>query len=268
MYGATPVETLHAILLGIMKYTLKSLFNYSEISIEYKKGSKVTTNKKIFNSAEFERRIRTLSAITKRQSDRSLPRSTFSRGVCTLAGLSGQEYIGLSILSIIALPGCFLLNWTVTKEANRMLRLEKDFTELLWLGVSLYQSLQLDYISKQDGLFLLDTKVRYYIFKFCNVCGDQRRMVSRVGTKLTKLHAMIHLVSSIKKYGVPNNYFGGILESLLKTFVKQPSKRTRKMHGDAFLLDLSNRWSECQMVQQFVEMNPVNLYTIQVDQKK
>ena len=92
--------------------------------------------------------------------------------------------------------------------------------------------------------------------------------MSRVGTKLTKLHAMIHLVSSIKKYGVPNNYFGGILESLLKTFVKQPSKRTRKMHGDAFLLDLSNRWSECQMVQQFVEMNPVNLYTIQVDQKK
>ena len=114
VYGATPVECLHALLLGIMKYTLKSMFNYSEKDVVKENGSKVVTIHKLFITAEFERRIRMLSTYTKRQSDRHLPRSSFKNGVCTLAGLSGQEYIGLSLLSIVALPGCF--NITETKK--------------------------------------------------------------------------------------------------------------------------------------------------------
>ena len=35
-----------------------------------------------------------------------MPRSRYSSGVCLLSSLSGQELVGLSILTIIALPGC------------------------------------------------------------------------------------------------------------------------------------------------------------------
>ena len=148
--------------------------------------------RKLLVTAEFERRIRLLSAISKRQSDRNLPRSTFSSGVSTLSGISCQEYIGLSVLSIIALPGCINIEDTETR-----LKAERQFSELLWLGVSLYETFNADSILKKD-IKVLDAKVRYYIHLFCEVCGDQRRLQSKVGTKLSKLHALIHIVPAIK----------------------------------------------------------------------
>ena len=125
-------------------------------------------------TAEFERRVRLLSAIAKRQSDRNLPRSTFTKGVTTLSGISGQEYIGLSVLSIIALPGCI----DISDKVER-LQVEEQFSELLWLGVSLYETFNSDSILKSD-LKEIDAKVRYYIDLFCTVCGEQRRLQSEL----------------------------------------------------------------------------------------
>ena len=159
-----------------------------------------------------------------------MPRSTFSSGVSTLSGINGQEYIGLSVLSIIALPECINI-----KDTETRLHVEQQFSELLWLGVFFDETFLADSILKKD-INVIDTKVRYYIHLFCAVCGDQRRLQSEVGTKLTKLHALIHIVLAIQKYGGPNNFFGGYLESMLKVFVKHPSERTRKMTGDLFCL--------------------------------
>ena len=82
--------------------------------------------RKIFKIEEFERRLRNLSEASKRQSDRSRPHAVFNTKVTTLSGIQGQEYIGLSILSICAIPG--ILNDS---------RVAKRFIKLLWLGVSL-----------------------------------------------------------------------------------------------------------------------------------
>ena len=65
---------------------------------------------------------------------------------------------------------------------------------------------------------------------------------------------MLHIVTEIKKYGVPNNFLGGFLESMLKVFVKHPCQRTRKMLGDLFLLDMCNRWSEYRLVNDYIDM--------------
>ena len=246
IYGITPVECLHALLLGIMMYVLKCLFEYKVESVKEVDGVKEQYLKKIFRTSEFERRIRILSKYSKRQSYRHIPRSTYTNGVCTLSGLSGQELVGLSVLSIIALPGCINI-----ESANDQLCVERDFSELLWLGVSLYESFQSYSIPKDEGNMHLETKVRYYIKRFCDVCGEQRNIQSEVGTKLTKLHSLIHLVKAIPKYGTPMNYFGGYMEKNLKSFVKYPSKRTRMMSGDPFLLDLSNRWSEFSIIDDY-----------------
>ena len=121
-----------------------------------------------------------------------MPRSTYSRGVCSLSSLSGQELVGLSILTIIALPGCIGID-----PPEVRLLIEKEFSDLLWMGVLLYESFQSYSISKDGGLNELETKVRYYIQRFCGVCGEQRNIQSKVGTKLTKLYLLIHLVKAI-----------------------------------------------------------------------
>ena len=41
----------------------------------------------------------------KRWSDHSMLRAMFNTGVTTLAGIQGQEQLGLSLLTIVALPG-------------------------------------------------------------------------------------------------------------------------------------------------------------------
>lgn len=248
VFGSTPVESLHALLFGPIKYSLLSLYEYK---VEHEMISNIDGRKQIylknaFRTAEFERRVRILSKLSKRQSYRHIPRSTYSNGVCSLSGLSAQELIGLSILTIVALPGCIDIEST-----EKRLSIERGFSELLWLGVSLYESFNCVSIDKHIEMNVLETKVRYYIHNFCEVCGEQRNFISEVGTKLTKLHSLVHLVLSIRKYGVPNNYFGGYLESMMKTFVKYPSQRTRKMSGDPFLEDMSNRWAEFSIIDEY-----------------
>ena len=254
IYGITPVECLHALLLGTITYVLKCLFEYKILCEKKVKGEEQEYYKKVFYTSEFERRIRILSKLSKRQSYRHMPRSTYSNGVCSLSSLSGQELVGLSILTIIALPGCIGID-----PPELRILIEKEFSELLWMGVLLYESFQSYSISKDEGLNELETKVRYYIKTFCDVCGEQRYIHSDVGTKLTKLHSLIHLVKSIPKYGTPLNYFGGYMEKNLKTFVKYPSKRTRLITGDPFLLDLSNRWSERSIVDDYYSTPSLDL---------
>ena len=253
IYGSTPVELLHALLLGIMKYALKCLFDYSIYSDTQqpfgKNDSKRIRNvRNVFLSAEFERRVRILSTKMRKQSVRDLPHSSFSHGVCKMSKLSGQEFVGLSVLTIAALPGCIKID-----DTKDRLKVEKDYSEVLWLGVSLYECFNRVSIPKND-LVLLDKKVRHYIRRFVDVCGEQRNIQSSVGTKLQKLHSLIHVTFDVQKYGSAGNFFGGHLESMLKTFVKKPSKRTRGISGDMFLNDICNRWSEFQMVKDYNNM--------------
>ena len=127
------------------------------------------------------------------------------------------------------------------------------------MEVLLYESFQSYSILKDEELNELETIVRYYIQRFCGVCREQRNIQSKVGTKLTKLHSLIHLVKAIRKYGTPLNYFGGYMEKNLKTFVKYPSKQTRLISGDPFLLDLSNRWSEHSIIDDYYSTSSLDL---------
>eukprot|EP00978_Attheya_sp_CCMP212_P027210 scaffold90973_cov39-Attheya_sp.AAC.1 len=79
-----------------MKYTLHCLYNY-EIQAETtttnsSNGNVTTTNKvsKPLMEDEIERKIRTLSMHSKRQSDHDMPRAVFNKGVTQLSGIQGQ----------------------------------------------------------------------------------------------------------------------------------------------------------------------------------
>ena len=76
---------------------------------------------------------------SKWQSDCNFPRVVFNCGVTSLSGISGQEYVGLSLLSIIALPN-------MAKDSI----LEKKFAKILWLGISINECLTRDDIPKAE----------------------------------------------------------------------------------------------------------------------
>ena len=199
-------EVLHTLLLGIVKYSLKSLYNYQC-------RSRDGTLSKIFNKVEFERRVRIISNASKRQSDRTIPRAVFNTGVTSLSGIQGEEYIGLSMLTIAALPG--MLNSSI---------LEKKFAKLFWMGMSLHSCLsRAEFPKTEISENNFQKKVIKYVNCFVNVCGSQRRLVSpTVGCKLQKLHGLTHFHNQIERYGSAENSNWIYLKSHLKKIIKQP----------------------------------------------
>jgi hypothetical protein len=55
------------------------------------------------DQAEFERRIKIAKEIATRQRDRYIPKTPFNNGVTSLTRLSGQEYPGLVMLTMVSL---------------------------------------------------------------------------------------------------------------------------------------------------------------------
>jgi hypothetical protein len=55
------------------------------------------------DQAYFERRIKIAKEIATRQSDRDVTKTTFNNGVTSLTRLSGQEYPGLVMLTMVNL---------------------------------------------------------------------------------------------------------------------------------------------------------------------
>ena len=159
IFGATPYESLHTLLTGCIKHSLNALFGYQAQFTVQSTGEK--KYKKILNKTEFERRVRVLSTFSQRQSDRNMPRANFNTGVTTLAGLNGQEYVGLSLLTIVALPGML-----------SDIQLEKKFSCLLWMGMSLYQWHTLHGMRKRD-LDLFQKNTRKYITLYNEIIEPQ-----------------------------------------------------------------------------------------------
>ena len=217
IFECSPPETLHALLLGIIKDCLKCLFNYticvrsinevnedksSLTSNATEKSSKQRGKKRsktnihyttIFRKKEFNRRIQQISKDYNRQSERELPRAIFNQdNITDLSGINAQEYIGLSVMAIIALPGCIGIKNRFERES-----IEKEYFLLLWMGVSLYRDIH-RYSIRKTTMYRLEMKVRKYIQTFVRVCGDQRKIQSpSVGTKIRKLHSLIHIPKSI-----------------------------------------------------------------------
>ena len=246
IHGALPFEILHVYYLGLMKYLLDFIYRYSEVPLDLKNWYDLRIQKKAggeldkkpsldnslrnatrtkFRAAAFESRFRQVMGSANRQSDRSMPRMPFKNGVTCLTRLTGQEYPGLCLLTMVCLESLVKLADHETAQT-----LESNMATLLWLSLSIEKLLTQDTYKEHEVNSLLKKLTKYLEF-FQRVTGPWREMMSNSGLRLVKFHAMKHFPRQIRNYGSPHNFSGVYLESALKQLVKQPTKRTTRQHS-------------------------------------
>ena len=264
VFGSTPWELLHVWYLGIMKLILFGCYNLSCTNAElikwyrhrlrgHSKGdlsnrptvsAGMGKNAVLFPKPKLEERLRYIQTYSRRQSDRYMPRGPFREGVTDLTRLSGQEYPGLTLFSMVAFKGIFH-DTRLEKEKGSSFAadLERRMCLLCFLSLSLEVELTKESISERQRS-KLEKKVLLFLDFFRRTLGVFIEYGSRTGLRRPKFHAPIHIVRNvIPKYGSTTNTFGGYLESFLRILVKEPLKRTSRKHG-SFQWELVNRYSE------------------------
>ena len=106
--------------------------------------------------------------------------------------------------------------------------LERDFTLLLWLGISMNDNLS-QKVYTADCLSILSEHTVWFWFLTVTkaLIGDQREYSSSAGLRLVKLfHGLLHYVDQIKKFGSPlRYYFGGWLFGIILEGQAQETKQ-------------------------------------------
>ena len=200
------------------------------------------------DQAEFERRLKMAKEVSSRQSDRDVPKTPFNHGVTCLTRLTGQEFPGLVMLTMVCLDG--MLPSRNLPNQN----LIKRFSHLLWLTLSLNVCLNKPEktASEVDDL---ERKTIKYVSLYRELVGPQREMNSRCGLRIVKMHALTHFAQQYRDFGNTATYFGGFFESCIKTMAKQNMNRTSKKHSK-FLEELMMRYYEqqvCKVSDQYLD---------------
>ena len=86
--------------------------------------------------------------------------------------------------------------------------LERDFTLLLWLGISMNDNLS-QKVYTDNCLSILSERTVRFLAVTKALIGDQREYSLSAGLWLVKFHGLLHYVDQIKKFGSPLNDFGG-----------------------------------------------------------
>ena len=149
----------------------------------------------------FEKAARIVNGFLERQSDRSIPSLSYRAGLIAVTKIQGQDFPGLCLLTILSMGGMM---------GPQYVELERDFTLLLWLGISMNDNLS-QRVYTDNCLSILSE--RTFWFRFLTVTkaliGDQHEYSLLAGLRLVKFHGLLHYVDQIKKFGSPLNYFGG-----------------------------------------------------------
>jgi len=240
VFGACPYESLHVLLLGLMKYLLDYTYNQEDLPANFVHWARSSNRrddarptlpsslKEIVDKAELEARFRLLTMSARRQSDRDMPKTPFKNGVTDLTCLNGQEYPGLILLTAFAIRGALPTH-----------TLEKEVVRVLFQSLSLHDMLGQESYSVST-VRILQSRTKLFLQNFKRLVEPHRLAHSECGLRLVKFHAMLHFSLQIFEYGCPLNTFGGPLEHCLKGKVKQPTARTTKRQ-DRLALDLCNR---------------------------
>ena len=129
----------------------------------------------MFAKLQFEKNARYINSHLERQSDCNIFILSYRSGLTALSKMSGQEIPGLCVLIIFSMGGML---------GPENTDLEKDFTLLLWLGISINDTL---FIPQYTEICVIPLKER--IKRFMSVTktlvGPQREMICNDTTELS-----------------------------------------------------------------------------------
>ena len=229
IHGACPYDMLHCLQLGIFLY-LRDIF-FKELG----KTSKVS---EVVNglSQEYCKHF-------SRQSDRSIPKCNFSKGI-KAGKLMGREYRGVLIIMLA------ILRSTAGQEimrGSRKKRIASDVQVDDWI-LLVETLLQWETYLNQDQMLVSDVqrlkrKHRYIMYLMRRVAKRTEGMQMN----FIKFHLIIHLYEDIILYGIPLEFDTSANESHHKAS-KQAAKRTQKATS-TFNFQTATRLTEYRLIE-------------------
>jgi hypothetical protein len=193
IHGACPSEMLHQLQLGIFKYTREMFFTY--------------IGKDAIIAQDINGLAKILGKLLSHQSERSLPATSFSKGIKE-GKLMAKDYRGVLLVMAAVL---------VSTEGRRMLstkrRFKKDVRKDDWiLLVELlleWEAFLCEPTMKKTHVARLDKKHRYIMY----IMKQVAKRTEGMGLNIMKFHAITHLHDDIQVNGVPLEHDTAACES-------------------------------------------------------
>jgi hypothetical protein len=228
IHGACPAEMLHAMLLGIFKYSKECFLT----QVGLKSALLVQLN-------ALSKMIGDLFA---RQSERDLPKCKFAKGISGGGKIMAKEYRGILLLMATLLR---------STEGQKLMKKKRKFRD----GVLIKDWLLLVELLLQWESFLCEPKMKLFHVRrlmqknrfIMHIMKKVAKRTAGMGLKLYKFHAIVHMALDIILFGVPMEHDTGSCESGHK-ITKVAAKLTQK-RASVFELQTATRLAEFFLVE-------------------
>ena len=239
IYGATPAEILHAVLLGLCQYITDSMeLIFTESSMYLISNTAI----KIYE-------------ISRRQSERDLPdMGPFRKGLFSVKSLKAKERFARLYCIFLALCNSYLIRELLKKKRKRTenersqnitLQNLRDFKTVVEDTLLFYLWMKKETFPKSDFEVRRNQRESRALRRIKSYLRIFKKYIIRGGNGLRtpKFHQMLHVVDYIKRHGSPLNYDGSRGENFGKILIKDNAKLTNKQR-DTLNFDIGRRLSE------------------------
>ena len=199
-------------------------------------NEKETTRNNVFNSQAKERvddLARQLHRFLRWQSEKRLPRTSFPRGITTLTKMQGNERSGVILILLLIL---IMDYWAAARAPAKTVFKPKDdgylqealgFERLANIVKTLYLILTFEAHMKANeikrtGLQKIQPFIPWFLDQVFRVFDRKEG----VGNNTIKNHLPLHYVNDVQRFGSAQNFNSGTGESLHKSAIKEPGRRT------------------------------------------